>query len=80
MSESGEPSELAGTVEAMQLMVPARDFELSKRFYMDIAFRPQGLTDGLTETLGTYSFISRRCRTPGRSAWRYGCSSVAITR
>jgi hypothetical protein len=30
------------TVGAMRLMVPARDFELSKRFYLDIAFRPRG--------------------------------------
>jgi hypothetical protein len=50
--------DLADTVKAIRPMVPARDFELSKRFYLDIGFSPQVLTDGLIERrLGTYCFI-----------------------
>jgi catechol 2,3-dioxygenase-like lactoylglutathione lyase family enzyme len=39
-------------------MVPAKDFEISRRFYVDLGFRPQTLTDRLIEMhLGAYSFI-----------------------
>src|SRR5580704_6445110 len=54
------PSEedLAYTVRAMKPVVPARDFEISKRFYADLGFQAQPLTDRLIEMhLGTYSFI-----------------------
>jgi hypothetical protein len=55
---SGEVPDLADTIKALRPMVPARDFELSKRFYLDIGFRPQVLTGGLIEMhLGAYSFI-----------------------
>jgi hypothetical protein len=52
---------LAHTVRAMRPMVPAKDFEISKQFYVDLGFQPQMLTDGLAEMhLGAYSFILQR--------------------
>lgn len=52
------PIDLAHTVKAMRPMVPARDFETSKRFYEELGFRPEVLTNGLVEMhLGPYSFI-----------------------
>ena len=54
-------NDLARTVKAMRPMVPARDFETSKRFYEELGFRPQILSDGLVEMyLGAYSFIGLR--------------------
>jgi hypothetical protein len=52
-------SDLAQTVEAMRPIVPARNFETSTRFYVDLGFRPQVLIhDRLTEMhLGAYSFM-----------------------
>jgi len=42
----------------MRPMVPAKDFEISKRFYIDLGSRPQTLTDRLVEMhLGAYSFM-----------------------
>jgi hypothetical protein len=39
-------------------MVPARDFEVSKRFYIELGFQPRPLTDRLVEMqLGVFSFI-----------------------
>ena len=32
-------SDLAGTVKTLRPFVPAKDFEISKRFYADIGFR-----------------------------------------
>lgn len=55
---SGEMADLARTIEAMRPMVPARDFEISKQFYVDIGFRPEMLTNRLAEMhLGAYSFM-----------------------
>ena len=55
---SSEASDLAQTVKAMRPMMPAKDFEISKRFYTDLGFQPHMLTDGLVEmSLGAYSFI-----------------------
>jgi hypothetical protein len=55
---STEAASLAGTVTAMRPMVPARDFEISRRFYIDLGFQPWPLTDRLVETrLGVFSFI-----------------------
>ncbi len=55
---SVDATKLAQTVTAMRPMVPAKDFEISKRFYIDLGFRPQTLTDRLVEMyLGAYSFI-----------------------
>jgi hypothetical protein len=51
--------DLAQTVEAMRPMVPAKDFEISKRFYVELGFQPRTLlTDRLLEMqLGPVSFI-----------------------
>ncbi|HWE85887.1 MAG TPA: hypothetical protein VG267_13155 [Terracidiphilus sp.] len=49
---------LAKTVKAMRPMLPARDFDLSHRFYVDLGFLPQRLAEGLVEMhLGAFSFI-----------------------
>jgi hypothetical protein len=49
---------LAQTVTAMRPMVPAKDFELSKRFYVELGFQPRPLTGRLVEMqLGVFSFI-----------------------
>ena len=46
------------TVKAMRPIVPAKDFEISKRFYSELGFRPQTLAGRLVEMhLGPYSFI-----------------------
>jgi hypothetical protein len=42
-SEVPEIIELAGTVEAMRPIVPAKDFETSRRFYEELGFSPQVL-------------------------------------
>jgi catechol 2,3-dioxygenase-like lactoylglutathione lyase family enzyme len=55
---SNDARNLAHTVRAMRPMVPARDFEISKRFYVDLGFHPRALTDRLVEMrLGAHSFI-----------------------
>ena len=39
-------------------MVPAKDFEASQRFYIELRFGPRPLTDRLVEMrLGVFSFI-----------------------
>jgi len=49
---------LAQTVTAMRPMVPAKDFEISKRFYVELGFHPRLLIDELVEMrLGVFSFI-----------------------
>jgi len=49
---------LARTVMAMRPMVPAKDFEISKRFYIELGFEPNTLADRLVEMqLGASSFI-----------------------
>jgi hypothetical protein len=46
------------TIETMRPMVPAKDFEVSKRFYLELGFSPQTLSDRLIEMhFGTHSFI-----------------------
>jgi catechol 2,3-dioxygenase-like lactoylglutathione lyase family enzyme len=55
---STNPNDLGTTVQAMQPMVPARDFELSRRFYAELGFHPEKLTDGLIKMrLGAFSFL-----------------------
>jgi hypothetical protein len=51
--------DLAETVVAMRPMVPAKDFEISKRFYIELGFQPRILLpDRLVEmSLGPFSFI-----------------------
>jgi hypothetical protein len=49
---------LSHTVSAMRPMVPAKDFETSKRFYIELGFQPHPLTEQLIEMqLGVFSFI-----------------------
>lgn len=55
---SGNEHDLEHTVLALRPMVPAKDFEISRRFYEELGFHAQVLTDGLVEMhLGVYSFI-----------------------
>jgi hypothetical protein len=55
---SNDPKKLAGTVRAMRPIVPARDFDISERFYVDLGFEPERLAERLVEMhLGTYAFI-----------------------
>ena len=55
---STDATTLARTVMAMRPVVPAKDFEISKRFYIELGFEPKTLTDRLVEMqLGAFSFI-----------------------
>jgi hypothetical protein len=55
---SVDGTSLAQTVTALRPMVPAKDFEVSKRFYVELGFHPRPLTDRLVEMqLGVFSFI-----------------------
>jgi len=55
---SADATTLARTVMAMRPMVPAKDFEISKRFYVELGFEATTLTDQLVEMqLGGFSFI-----------------------
>lgn len=54
----GATSSLAPTVRAMRPMVPAKDFDISQRFYEEPGFEARKLTDSLVEMrLGVFSFI-----------------------
>ena len=49
---------LTQTVTEMRPMVPAKDFEISRRFYVELGFHPRPLADRLVEMqLGVFSFI-----------------------
>jgi hypothetical protein len=53
-----DAASLSRTVSAMRPMAPAKDFEISKRFYIELGFQPRSLTDRLVEMqLGAFSFI-----------------------
>ena len=55
---SVDATKLAQTVTAMRPMVPAKDFEISRRFYVELGFHPRPLIDQLVEMqLGVFSFI-----------------------
>ncbi len=55
---SNDPKKLARSVMAMRPIVPAKDFDISKRFYFDLGFEPERLAEGLVEMhLAAYSFI-----------------------
>ncbi len=55
---SFEATGLSRTVRAMRSMVPAKEFDISKRFYIELGFQPRPLTDRLVEMqLGVFSFI-----------------------
>ena len=51
-------SDLVGTVKALRPFVPAKDFEISKKFYADIGFRVEPLGDSIAAMhLGSHSFL-----------------------
>jgi hypothetical protein len=53
-----EAEGLSRTVTAMGPTLPAKDFEISKQFYIELGFHPRPLTDRLVEMhLGAFSFI-----------------------
>jgi len=55
---SPAPTHLAGTVKALRPFVPAKSFEISKRFYFDLGFKAEPLGDALAEMhLGRHSFL-----------------------
>ncbi|HEY3777681.1 MAG TPA: VOC family protein [Rhizomicrobium sp.] len=55
---SRAPGDLVGTVRALRPFVPAKDFEISKRFYADFGFRMEPLGDRLAAMhLGPHSFL-----------------------
>jgi hypothetical protein len=55
---SVEAASLSRTVTAMRPTAPAKDFDVSKRFYIELGFQPRPLTDRLIEMqLGVFSFI-----------------------
>ena len=55
---SNDVMALAQSVRSMRPMVPAKTLEISKRFYVDLGFKPRSLTDSLIEMrLGAYAFI-----------------------
>ena len=52
---SNAASNLGDTVKAMRPMVPAKDYEISKRFYRDLEFQSRQLAERLFEMqLGTF--------------------------
>ena len=46
---------LVRTVLGMRAMVPAKDFEISKQFYIELGFEPNNLTDRLLEIVSAHS-------------------------
>jgi hypothetical protein len=55
---STDTANLSRTVSAMRPMVPAKDFGLSKRFYIELGFQPSPLTERLVEMqVGAFSLI-----------------------
>ncbi|HVA12131.1 MAG TPA: hypothetical protein VNF99_02685 [Stellaceae bacterium] len=46
---SNDLMKLAQTVRSMRPIVPAKIFEISNRFYVDLGFQPHALTDKLVE-------------------------------
>lgn len=49
------------TIRLMRPVVPAKDFEVSRRFYADLGFEERVLADGLVEMrLGACTFILQR--------------------
>ena len=51
-------SDLGRSIRAMRPVVPAKTFDVSRRFYTELGFRPRPLAERLIEMeLGGYSFI-----------------------
>jgi catechol 2,3-dioxygenase-like lactoylglutathione lyase family enzyme len=54
----GAARSLVRTVRAMRPTVPAKDFDISQRFYVELGFEARKLTDRPVEMrLGVFSFI-----------------------
>ena len=59
---SVDTASLSRTVISMRPIVPAKDFDTSKRFYVELGFQPRPLADRLVEMqLGVFSFILQDC-------------------
>jgi hypothetical protein len=55
---SNKAGHLVRTVKRMRPVVPAKDLELSKRFYVELGFQPTSLVENLIEmALGRFFFI-----------------------
>jgi len=55
---SNQATDLATTVKLMRPVLPAKNFDISKRFYADLGFQTRMLSDGLVEMrLGACAFI-----------------------
>ena len=55
---SNDLKNLAESIKAMRPMVPAKDFDISRQFYIDLGFQCRMLAECLAEmTLGTCSFL-----------------------
>ena len=55
---SNDLKNLTESIKAMRPMVPAKDFDISRQFYIDLGSQCRMLTDRLAEmTLGTCSFL-----------------------
>ena len=53
-----DTTNLSSMVSAMRPMVPAKDFDTSRKFYIELGFQPRSLADRLVEMqLGLFSFI-----------------------
>ena len=58
MKRDMSSQELAATVRDMRPFLPAKDFELSKRFYADIGFQVKPIGDKVAEVrLGQHAFL-----------------------
>jgi hypothetical protein len=55
---SVDVASLSRTIRAMRPIVPAKDFDISTRFYVELGFQSRPLADRLVEMqLGVFSFI-----------------------
>jgi hypothetical protein len=55
---NGMTNELADTIKAVRPVLPAQNFDASKRFYTELGFQVRMLTDRLAELrCGAYSFL-----------------------
>jgi hypothetical protein len=52
------PGDLAGSVQALMPFVPAKDFDISKRFYGDLGFAVRAIDANLAAvTIGQHGFL-----------------------
>jgi hypothetical protein len=73
---SVEAASLSRTVSAMRPMVPAKNFDVSQRFYIELGFQPRPLADRLVEMqLGAFSLDSS-IRTESQLRWIWRDTSL----